>query len=171
MGKPRTHDLERRRLADLLGDIRCGLLTTIADDGSLWSLPIFTQQASPDGELWLFTRLGSPLANELRRHQRVIVCYSHPTEGRHVWVKGTSELLFDQEKASELWDPSYEKWLPGGPHDPSLVLVRVAVEDAEYCDAPSATWPLKRDTPGWVPTRVTTRSTTPSSNCCQRGGQ
>jgi general stress protein 26 len=112
MGKPLTHDLELRRLADLLGDIRCGLLTTIADDGSLWSLPIFTQQASPDGELWLFTRLGSPLANELRRHQRVTVCYAHPAHGRYARVTGSCELLFDEQKASELWDPSYAKLKP-----------------------------------------------------------
>ena len=57
-------------------------------------------------------------------------------------MSGTCELLSDREKAEELWDPSYQKWLPGGPRDPSP-RVRVTVERAEYWDSPSATWPLE----------------------------
>lgn len=135
--------LEHEKLSELIGDIRFGILTTIAEDGSLWSRPISTQQANPDGELWFFTKLDSPMANELRRHPRVSLCYAKPVDSSYVSISGVCELVSDRKKAEELWDSSYQKWLPGGPQDPSLLLVRVAVERAEYWDVPSATWPLE----------------------------
>jgi len=134
---------KRGKLAELIGDIRFGVLTTIAEDGSLWSRPISTEQANPDGELWFFAKLDSPLANELRRHRRVSLCYAKPVDCSYVSISGTCELISDRSKAEELWDPSYQQWLPGGPGDASLILVRVTVEGAEYWDAPSATWPLE----------------------------
>ena len=50
--------------------------------------------------------------------------------------------MSDPKKAEQLWDPSYERWFPGGPGDPSLVLIQVSVERAEYWEAPALTWPL-----------------------------
>jgi general stress protein 26 len=143
MDRITSRDPKLRKLADLIGDIRFGVLTTIAEDGSLWSRPISTQQATPDGELWFFAKLDSPMANELRHHRRVSLCYAQPVDCSYVSISGTCELISDPSKAEELWDASYQKWLPGGPGDPSLILVRVTVERAEYWDAPSATWPLE----------------------------
>jgi general stress protein 26 len=136
-------DAKLSKLGELIGDVRFGVLTTVRKDGSLWSRPISTQRANPDGELWLFTKVDSPMARELEDHRHVSLCYAKPVESSYVSILGTCELLSDAKKAEELWDSSYQEWLPGGPHDPSLILVRVTVERAEYLDAPSATWPLE----------------------------
>jgi hypothetical protein len=49
----------------------------------------------------------------------------------------------DSKKVEDLWDPSYQRWFPGGPSDPGLALIRVRVERAEYWDAPPLTWPFQ----------------------------
>ena len=71
------------------------------------------------------------------------ICYAKPIDGSYVSISGNCELFSDRAKASELWDTTFQEWLPGGPDDPSLVVARVTVERAEYWDAPSSTWPLE----------------------------
>ena len=64
--------------------------------------------------------------------------YAKPEDNSYVSISGTAELITDQKKAQELWDPSYEQWFPQGASDPSLILIRVTVEQAEYWHAPSS---------------------------------
>ena len=114
MERHRDHDLELRKLTELIGDIRFGVLTTIAEDGSLWSRPISTQQAKPDCQLWFFPKLDSPMANGPAHNRRVSLCYAEPVNNSYVsmWVRASCSPT---GKGRELWDPSYQKWLPGGP--------------------------------------------------------
>jgi len=53
-----------------------------------------------------------------------------------VSVSGTAEIIRDQLKARELWNPFVEAWLPEGPQDPNIVLIRVQADTAEYWDSP-----------------------------------
>lgn len=57
---------------------------------------------------------------------------------RDVWVSinGTAEIVEDREKAAELWSLQMEGWFPQGPADPSVVVVKVRGETAEYWDTP-----------------------------------
>ena len=131
------------KLAHLLGDIRFGVLTTVTKDGSLWSRPVSTQQANPDGELWLFTKLNSPMANELERHRRVNLCYAKPVDGSYVSVLGTCELLSDGENEKSFGTRATRRGCLEGPttHRSSLYESRWSGRNTR--DAPSATWPLE----------------------------
>jgi general stress protein 26 len=131
-----------RKLAALIGEIRVAMLTTVTEEGALWSRPITTQRARFDGDLWLITKLQSPKAREVRQHRQVSLSYVQPEENIYVSVSGTAELVLDPKKVEELWDSSYRAWFPGGPSDPDLALIRVSVERAEYWDAPALTWPF-----------------------------
>jgi general stress protein 26 len=42
----------------------------------------------------------------------------------------------DPAKARELWNSWVEAWLPQGPEDPNVVLVKVTAASAEYWDTP-----------------------------------
>jgi len=53
-----------------------------------------------------------------------------------VSVSGTAEIIRDQLKAQELWNPFVEAWFPEGPQDPNIVLIRVQADTAEYWDSP-----------------------------------
>ncbi len=131
-----------RKLAELIGQIRIAMLTTVTEEGALWSRPITTQRARFDGDLWLLTKLESPKARKVRQHRQVSLSFVRPEQNVYVSVSGTAELVSDPKKAEELWDPSYQCWFPGGPSDPHLALIRVSVERAEYWDAPALTWPF-----------------------------
>jgi len=134
---PEDRDAATRKLAELIGEIRIAMLTTTTDDGSLHSRPMTTQQAEFDGKLWFFTKRESAKVEEVKRHRRVSLSYARPGDNCYVSISGTAELISDQKKAEELWDPSYERWFPRGPIDPSLILIRVTIERAEYWHAPS----------------------------------
>ena len=131
------------KLAELIAEIRIAMLTTVAENGRLWSRPITTQRAAFDGNLWFITKLDSPKVLEVARHRQVSLTYARPDKNAYVSVSGTAQLVRDSAKAKQLWDPSYESWFPGGPTDPHLALLCVTIDRAEYWDAPALTWPFE----------------------------
>jgi general stress protein 26 len=131
-----------RTLADLIGQIRIAMLTTLTAEGAFRSRPITTHGARFDGDLWFFTRLGSAKLEEMRQHRRIGLTFVRPDDNTYVSLSGTARVLVDSVKAEQLWEPSYQAWFPGGPNDPELALVNVAVDLAEYWAAPAMTWPL-----------------------------
>ena len=143
MDTPIDRDSAIRKLGELIGEIRIGMLTTTTEDGSLRSRPMTTQLAKFDGKLWFFTKRDSPKADEMRLHRRVSLSYAKPEDNSYISISGTAELITDPKKAHELWDPSYEQWFPQGTSDPSLILIRVTVEQAEYWHAPSSVFTLQ----------------------------
>jgi general stress protein 26 len=51
-------------------------------------------------------------------------------------IDGAAVMVDDPAKAEELWNSWVEAWLPQGPKDPSVVLIKVAIHSAEYWDTP-----------------------------------
>jgi general stress protein 26 len=132
-----TYQQELRKVADLIQDVKIAMLTTVDQDGNLRSRPMATQKTEFDGDLWFFTSAGSAKVGEVQSEQRVNVSYSNPEASRYVSVSGTAQLVRDQKKAKELWNPIYKAWFPEGLDDPTLALLKVSVEKAEYWDSPS----------------------------------
>ena len=54
------------------------------------------------------------------------------------WISlcGTASVVEDRAKAKELWNSWVEAWMPQGPEDPSVVLIKVTADSAEYWDTP-----------------------------------
>ena len=54
------------------------------------------------------------------------------------WISldGDAVIVEDREKAKELWNQWVAAWLPQGPQDPSVVLIKVNGHSAEYWDTP-----------------------------------
>lgn len=128
------------KLAALIRQTRIAMLTTLTDEGAFRSRPITTHGARFDGDLWFLTRIDSAKLDQVRQHHRVGLTYAR--HNTYVALSGTAQVVVDQGKAEELWDPSYQAWFPGGPSDPDLALIKVTVELAEYWAAPALTWPL-----------------------------
>jgi general stress protein 26 len=55
-----------------------------------------------------------------------------------VSVSGTAALIRDRAKIEEFWNPIYKAWFPDGLDDPTLALLVVNVEKAEYWDVGSS---------------------------------
>ncbi len=131
-----------RKLMSMIGEMRIAMLTTITEDGRLWSRPITTHgsTSTSDGDLWFLTRRSSPKVDEVRAHGQVCLSYAHLEDNTYVSLSGSASVVIDRQKAGELWDPTYQKWFPNGPDDPALALIHVRVERAEYWNAPSLAW-------------------------------
>jgi general stress protein 26 len=125
-------------LGELIHGIQVTMMTTVEEDGSLRSRPMWTHDRDFDGELWFFTREHSPKVDEVERDHHVSLSYSDPTRDRYVSVSGLARLVRDKEKARELWNPTLKAWFPQGLDDPELALLCVKVNKAEYWDTPNS---------------------------------
>ncbi len=123
-----------RKVAELAKDIRIAMLTTIAADGTLIGRPMAQQEVEPDGDLWFFAQRDSREVAQITANPNVGVTLS--SDSTWISIAGTAEVVDDAAKARELWNSWVEAWLPEGPDDPNVVLIRVSAEGAEYWDTP-----------------------------------
>ncbi|MDQ3799748.1 MAG: pyridoxamine 5'-phosphate oxidase family protein [Acidobacteriota bacterium] len=127
-----------QKLNDLIKGIKVAMLTT-NDGGVLRSRPMQTQNFEFDGDLWFFTSSKAHKTEEIEKDNRVNAAYSAPESNTYVSVSGTAEIVRDRAKIDEYWNDILKAWFPEGKDSPDLVLLRVAVEEAEYWDSPSST--------------------------------
>ena len=125
------------KLGKMIKGIKFAMLTTVLPDGSLRSRPMATQDTPFDGELYFLTKLDSAKSHEIDRDHQVNLAYGDPDSNRYVSVSGIAHCFKDRRKAEELWNPFYKAWFPQGLDDPSLAVLRVHVNYAEYWDSPS----------------------------------
>lgn len=138
MNEPMTRTEQIEKLRELVKDIDFCMLTTADQDGTLRSRPMSTQQAEFDGDLWFFIEANSAKVDEVQRDHHVNVSYSDTSKNKYVSVSGTAQVLRDQAKINELWNPVHRAWFPKGPDDPNLALLKVSVHQAEYWDDTSS---------------------------------
>lgn len=136
MEKQQHPDLQK--VADMVGDIKFAMLTTIEPDGTLRSRPMATMQMDASGDLWFFTALDSPKVDEAERHDHVSLSYARPDKQDYLSISGISQIVRDKDKMRQLWSPWIKPWFPNGVDDPNLVLLKVGITDAEYWDAPGS---------------------------------
>ena len=145
------------KLVELIRDVRVAMLTTFPDaatspiadsSGGMHTRPMYTQKLDPphasspnrfDGHLWFMTDDASQKLRELADEQRVLITYADEGKNIYAAVYGRASAERNPQKARELWNIHAKGWWPGGPEDPRLMLIRVAVDAAEYWDGPSNT--------------------------------
>jgi general stress protein 26 len=125
-------------LCELIKDINFAMFTTVAEDGSLQSRPMATQQIDTDrAEVWFFTAIDSPKVEQIYHERIVCLAYALPGKNQYVSVSGRAYVVRDTDKAAELWTPAAKTWFPQGLNDPHLALLRVVIESAQFWDSPS----------------------------------
>jgi general stress protein 26 len=127
-------DEQTRKVAELIKDHRIAMLTTRDPFGTLISRPMALQEVEFDGDLWFFAERGSRKVLHVGASSHVNVTVSG--SGSWVSLTGEASVVEDVEKKRELWNAGAEAWLPQGPDDDSVVLLRVGGRSAEYWDTP-----------------------------------
>jgi general stress protein 26 len=122
------------KVAELAKEIRVGMLTTIDDAGHYVSRPMAQQEVEFDGDLWFFAERDSRKVAHISANPAVGLTLT--SSDTWISISGTAEIVDDREKAHELWNGWVEAWLPQGPDDPSVVLIKLNGETAEYWDTP-----------------------------------
>ncbi len=123
-----------RKVAELMKGQRFGFLTTTMPDGRLTSRPMALQEVEFEGELWFLAEQEAPWLAHITASPQVNVGVG--SGGTWVSLTGTARVVTDVAKKKELWNSGVEAWLPQGPEDPSVVLVKVDGDTAEYWDSP-----------------------------------
>ena len=119
-------------LTELIRDIDVAILTTVDRAGHLHSRPMMALHEPSDGALWFFTQGNSHIVDDVQGHHPVNVNYVDSARGRYVSVSGRGRVVKDGAKKTELWERRLAAWLPNGPEDSSVVLIRVEVQEAEF---------------------------------------
>ena len=125
---------EISRLAELAKGIRIAMLTTVDEEGHFISVPMAQQEVEFDGDLWFFAERDSRVVRNLTLNPHVGVTLS--SSDTWISIDGDGEVIQDPAKARELWNSWVEAWLPQGPDDPNVVLIKVTGHGAEYWDTP-----------------------------------
>ncbi len=122
------------KVADLASDIKFAMLTTVDTEGELVSRPMAHQEVEGDADLWFFSSRDSRKVAHVRANPHVAVTLA--SSSTWVSINGSAEVVDDDQKAKDLWSAEMEAWFPQGPDDPSIVLIKVTGDTAEYWDTP-----------------------------------
>ena len=122
------------KLVELTKDIKITMFTTLDAEGHFVGRPMAQHLVEPDGDLWFFAERSSQLVSEITANPHVgLTLTSNDT---WISIDGEAAVVEDRAKAEELWNAWVEAWLPEGPDDPNVVLIKVDPHTAEYWDTP-----------------------------------
>jgi len=121
---------ERAKVAELVKAAEIALFTTVNGHGQLVSRPLAVQEVEFDGDLWFFTQYPTDKTAEIDAHPQVNVAME---SGKgYLSIAGAAEIVLDKAKVEELWTKRVEAWFPDGREDPTIALIKVHAETAEY---------------------------------------
>lgn len=154
----RTDSEARDKVWALIKDIKIAQFVTQDNMNRLHSRPM-SAVGREDNVLWFMTRDDSGKVTEIEHHPQVLLSYSEPDNQNYVSIRGTAQVIRDRAKIESLWTEFARVWFPQGPADPSITLIRVEAEAAEYWDSPSSSFVyavgyLKARLTGKTPTQL-----------------
>ncbi len=117
-------------IAKIVQGARVALVTTVSAEGHLVSRPLALQDRVFDGELWFFTPDPSTKTDEVRANPEVNVAVESNDD--YVSLSGTATVSRDRTMIEALWNRHAEAWFEKGIDDPSVALLHVSVDTAEY---------------------------------------
>lgn len=129
------HNQQIQQLQELIQDIDYAMLTTIDNDGSLHSRPMyFNGDIDSNGTIWFFSSASSHKAFEVEHRQQVSVNFSSPNQQRFISISGTAELVKDRQEIQARWQHELETWFPQGLDEPDIALLKVNINRVNYWD-------------------------------------
>ncbi|CAN5161258.1 pyridoxamine 5'-phosphate oxidase family protein [soil metagenome] len=121
---------ELETITKLVKAAKTAVLTTVTPSGSLVSRPLAVQEVEFDGDLWFFSQDPSHKIDEIEANPQVNV--SMESGKGYLSISGTASIVHDKAKTDELWNPRSEAWFPEGREDPTIALIKVHADTAEY---------------------------------------
>ncbi len=111
---------------------QCGdvTLASINAEGFPRPVPMAKGRTAGCNEVWMATGADSVKAAEFRVNPKAGLCYSY--YGDSVALRGTVEVVTDDEIRSEMWQEWYANHFPGGPADPNYVLLHFTGTEATF---------------------------------------
>lgn len=146
------------KVIDIIQDIKVGMLTTQSSSGLL-SRPLTTVRVDNHGDLWFFISADSDIASEVEAQPEVNVSFADSKQW--VSVRGTASLVRDVAKKEEPWNPAVSAFARDGAQSPSVVLLRVESDTAEYWENPGGAASVVAN---WIRNKVTGKNEHPGNS-------
>lgn len=131
-------DEGKKKIGELIKDVRICMMATLNSDGTIDSRPMATQETEFDGTIWFLSRNESGKVHELKDDAHVTLVYSDPKNHNFVSAKGKAKVSQDKAMIHELWNPMFKAWFPGGEDDTDIAVLKVEIAEAEYWEASSS---------------------------------
>ena len=124
---------QNETLWKMIKGIKVAMLTS-RDGEVLRSRPMHISQSDYSGKLWFFNRITSHKTTEMQADHAINVSFADAKDDTYVSLSGMANIVTDQAKIDELWNPMVAAWFPEGKDGDAVSLIEVTVNEAEYWD-------------------------------------
>ena len=114
-----------------------GMLTTIDGEGLLVSRPMLALLLDDDARIHFLTHTSSAKVGHITAQPRVALTFIG-ADSTYLAIAGQASASRDAALVARLWNPTYRAWFPDGVDDPDVTVLRVAVDRADYWEAPTS---------------------------------
>jgi general stress protein 26 len=128
-----SKDAQIEHVWTLAEEIGICMLTT-SSGGIMRARPMHALLDREGGCVWFITDQRGAKDQEIEADPDVCLAFADPRSNTYVSITGRAEITRDVAKAEELWSNEAQAWWPRGPGDPSVRVLRVTADRAEFWD-------------------------------------
>ena len=131
---------EQNRIArvwEVIEKTRVGMLTT-QFNGGLRARPLEARADRDAGIIWFVTDVRGAKDDEIGAAHDIGLVFIDEGDHAYLSITGRAFVTRDTAKTKEIWRKTDDIWLPGGPDDPNVRLLRMQPVTAELWDGPSS---------------------------------
>jgi general stress protein 26 len=125
---------DQTKVWDLAEKIGFCMLATQTGDG-IRARPMSAYAEVIENAFYFLTDVNSHKDDEIKQQPNVCLAFAESKGQKYVSISGMAEILNDREKIRELWATPAKAWWEN-PDDPSIRILKVTPESAEYWDSP-----------------------------------
>ena len=104
---------------------------TVAENGEANARVVQTGKLRDDWSVGFMTERYCRKVLEIERTGRLTLAYQYDPEKSYVTLIGRPVIIDDVALKRSVWNPNADRWHPGGPDDPNVVIVRLITERIE----------------------------------------
>ena len=125
------------RVWHVIEKVRVGMLTT-RFAGGLRARPLEARADRDAGIIWFVTDIRGTKDEEINAAHDIGLVFIDEGDRIYLSITGRASVTRDTARAKKIWRKTDDIWLPGGPDDPNVGVLRVEPLRAELWDGPSS---------------------------------
>src|SRR5687767_10666689 len=134
MERIRTNEAAVNRIREMASASAICMLITTDSAGARHNRPMGAVKIDEVGNCWFFASKSSGKIKDLETNDKFQLVFANPGSDDYLEIHGAAEVVCDENEIMAKWSPQVSEWFSGGPRDPELCLVRLAVTNVFYWD-------------------------------------